>query len=122
MTTTLTDLRRLWTDDTRAKLRLQGCPQADIERLTSIHMSTVTDEALAAAWRQAGWDIAAKKAAEAAKVNAQYTADLATQRATRVHQDRLAAAHRATEAERSRAEEAEEEVRELNRAMDDNSH
>jgi hypothetical protein len=51
-----------------------------------------------------------------------YAADLAAQRATTAHQNRLAAARRATEVARMHAEEAEAKVRELNRAMDDNSH
>jgi hypothetical protein len=51
-----------------------------------------------------------------------YAADLAAQKATKAHQDRLADARRATEVERGRAEEAEDKVRELSRAMDDGSH
>jgi hypothetical protein len=51
-----------------------------------------------------------------------YYADEASKKATKAHQDRLAVAHRATEVERARAEEAEAKVRELNRAMDDGSH
>jgi hypothetical protein len=51
-----------------------------------------------------------------------YYADEALKKSTKAHQNRLAVAHRATEVERGRAEEAEAKVRELNRAMDDGSH
>jgi hypothetical protein len=41
---TLDTLRHTWTADTRAKLKAQGCPDGDLERLTSAHMSTISDE------------------------------------------------------------------------------
>jgi hypothetical protein len=119
---TLDTLRHTWTADTRAKLKAQGCPDGDLERLTSAHMSTISDEYLNAAWQQAGRDIAARKAAEDLMYAEQHAQDLAAQKATKAHQNRLAVAHRATEVERGRAEEAEAKVRELNRVLDDGSH
>jgi hypothetical protein len=115
---TLDTLRHTWTADTRAKLKAQGCPDGDLERLTGAYMSTISDEYLIAAWQQAGRDIKAKQDA----ASEQYAQDLAAQKSTKAYQDKLAAAHLATEVERGRAEEAEAKVRELNRAMDDNSH
>jgi hypothetical protein len=106
MMTTIDDLRQAWTDDTRAKLKAQGCPPDQLELHTKAHMDTVTDEAMIIAWQQAGRDIAARKAAEAEKATL-YAADLertkAAAKVTRDHQDRLA--H-----EQDKTAEAEEEV------------
>jgi hypothetical protein len=84
--------------------------------------TTYTDESLFQDFNRMA---AEKRAKEVKYWEAYYAADAAKKAAAKVtaaHQDRLAAAHRATEVERERAEGAEAKVRELNNAMDDGSH
>jgi hypothetical protein len=110
---TLTALAQQFTSD-----QLQAAEGAIKEHIAT----TYTDEVLAAQLRQMA---AEKRAKEAKYWEAYYAADAAKKAAAKVtaaHQDTLAVAHRATEVERARADEAEAKVRELNRAMDDNSH
>jgi hypothetical protein len=61
-----------------------------VERLTSAHMETVTDEALIESWKQAGRDIKARKAAEAAEWAKVEAAKKAAAKVKRDHEDRLA--------------------------------
>jgi hypothetical protein len=106
---TLTALAQQYTPD-----QLQAAEAAIKEHIAT----TYTDEFLFQDFNRMA---AEKSAKEAAYWNEYYAAD-AAKKAAKTHQDRLADARRATEVERSRAEEAEDKVRELNRAMDDNSH
>jgi hypothetical protein len=115
------DTRRLFLTNTLATLAEQFPPeqlQAASAAIKEMIDSTYTDQYLFQDFNR----MAAEKRAKDLAYAEQSTADLATQRATRAHQDRLTAAHRATEVERERAEALEDKVRELNRAMDDGSH
>jgi hypothetical protein len=80
--------------------------------------ATYTDEVLFQDFQRMAEE---KRAQDLAYWESYHAAD-AAKKATKAHQDRLAAAYRATEVERERAEAAEDKVRELNHAMDDDSH
>ena len=115
------DTRRLFLTNTLAALAQQFTPdqlRAAEGAIKEQIYTTYTDDVLFHQFQQ----MAAEKRAKDLAFAEQYTADLTAQKATKAHQNRLTAAHRATEVERSRAEEAEAKVRELNWAMDDNSH
>jgi hypothetical protein len=118
---TIDDLRRTWTQDTRAKLKAQGCPDGELERQTKDHMDTISDEYLVAAWQQAGRDITARKAAEAEKALADHQAAEVAKKAaavTRRHTSELAEANKVAMTYQERAEAAERKAQGLEAQLD----
>jgi hypothetical protein len=86
---TVADPRTNQENHLRAVYKAAGHSQEDAERFTHAAMSTVTDEFLVESFKQAGRDIAAKRAAEAEKAAADLEAKKAAAKIKRDHQDRL---------------------------------
>jgi hypothetical protein len=115
---TVDDLRRANEQHARAIYTAAGHSPGEADRLTASHMETLTDDVLVQSWQQAGRDLAAKQAAQAAQWAADQRQKAATAKVSRTHTAKLAAANKVAMTYQERAEAAERKTKGLEAQLD----